>query len=120
MISKTEEIKNYIQYQLTQYINKPSKSISIEDITEAIIKQFPLENPNFDFTIKPNEYEPGKIDIVPHNLYTGVFLQEGLLIDPTLKEVSTLYGKYTFENNQLLFSPDKKVERVEIQVTVKE
>jgi hypothetical protein len=116
---KTKEIKSYIQSTLKDYIDKPFTNATIGDIVAYITKQMPIYSPHFKFSIKQNEFNPGKIDIIPHNLYTGVFLQEGLFINPDLTEVETLYGKYTFVNDCLLFSLNKSIAKVKIQVSVK-
>jgi hypothetical protein len=118
---KQETLENYVQQELTKcYQGLLVNEIKQEDVREFLHKHFPVGNPNFKFTIQKNPMNPDVLDIIPHNLYTGVFLKEGLQINSNLtEEVDTLYGKYKFIDGELYFEPSKTIKRVEIEVTVK-
>lgn len=116
---RMEEVHNYIRYQLSKFINEPFAQATVDEVAQYIRNQVPEEYPDFKFTLNQNPTRPDTMDITPHNLYTGVFLQEGIIIDPKLTEYRTAYGMYTFVDGKFLFCPDKALEFVSFSTEVK-
>jgi hypothetical protein len=117
--TKEEDLKIFILAQLTGFINEPITNPTKEEIKNFILKLFPTAKLNF--TVKQNELDKNKMDIVPYDLATGVFLKEGLHISPDKKDrVDTLYGTYSFENGNLYFTHNKPIERIHFTTTIKE
>lgn len=114
------EIISYIQNELMKFTDRPLTSINTEAIknyiNSKVIGLSTHEREHFSYDIK-GDPSTGNVNITPHNLFTGVFLQEGIIIPVNATEWKTMYGTYTFDNG-LQFTHNMPLEYVKFETTI--